>query len=99
MVKVKFSDRKKNEEVLQMVSEKKSLVGKIVNRKKNWVGHVLRGDGLLRDVMEGRMEGQRGKGRKRKGMLDELMKEGYETMKRGAQNMDAWREWMTWTYQ
>ena len=99
MVKVKWSDRKTNEEVLRMVSEKRSLVCKIVNRKKNWVGHVLRGDSLLRDVMEGRMEGKRGRGRMRKGMLDELMKGDYETMKRGAQNRDAWREWMPWTYQ
>ena len=76
-------------------------MGKIVNRKKNWVGHVLTGGALLRDVMEGHMEGERGRGRMRKGMLDELMKEGYETMTRGAraaQNRDAWREWMPWIY-
>lgn len=59
---------------------------------------MLRGEGLLRDVMEGRMEGRRTRGRKRKGMLEELMMDGYEKMKIGAQNRAEWREWIPWTY-
>ena len=35
-------------------------------------GHVLRGDGLLRDVLEGRMLGSRLQGRPRMGMVYEL---------------------------
>ena len=97
MGKVKWSDRKTNEEVLQMVSEERSLLSKILSRKKNWIGHVLRGEGLLRDVMEGRMEGKRGRGRKRKGMLEELMKPDYVQMKRHAQNRGEWKKWMPWT--
>ena len=45
----------------------------IVRRKKNWIGHIMRGDGLMKEVMEGKMEGKRGRGRKRIGMIDELM--------------------------
>lgn len=82
-----------------MVNERRSIVTKIVNRKKNWIGHVLRGDGLLRDVMEGRMEGKRTRGRPRKNMLEELMEDGYERMKRNAQNRSAWREWVPRTCQ
>ena len=26
----------------------------IVRRKKNWIGHVIRGEGLLREVIEGK---------------------------------------------
>ena len=52
---------------------------------------------LLRDVIEGRMEGKRGRGRKRKGMLDELMQQDYVQMKRHAQNREKWKEWMPWT--
>ena len=99
LMKVKWSDKKTNEEVLQMVNEQRSIVTKIVNRKKNWVGHVLRGEGLLRDVMEGRMEGKRTRGRPRKSMLEELMEDGYVRMKRNAQDRLAWREWVPGTYQ
>jgi len=50
------------------------------------VNHVLRGEGFLRAVMEGRMEGRRVRGRPRKGMLDELLVESYGNMKRKAEN-------------
>jgi len=29
----------------------------IVRRKKNWIGHGMRGEGLLMEVMEGRIRG------------------------------------------
>ena len=55
------------------MGEKRSMVETIVRRKKNWIGHIMRGDGLMKEVMEGKMEGKRGRGRKRIGMIDELM--------------------------
>ena len=45
----------------------------IYTRHKNWIRHILRGDGLLRDVMEGRMMGKKPRGRPRAGMIDELI--------------------------
>ena len=41
----------------------------IVKRKKAWIGHVVRGDGLLKLVIEGRMEDKRSMGRPRMGMM------------------------------
>jgi len=74
---------------LNKVEEKRQLISVIRNRKKNWIGHVLRGEGLLREVMEGRMEGKRVRGRPRKGMLDEVLVESsYDNMKRKAENRD-----------
>ena len=56
------------------------MVETIVRRKKNWIGHIMRRDGLMKEVMEGKMEGKRGRGRKRIGMIDELMiNEQYST--------------------
>src|SRR5206468_5891612 len=54
-----------NEEVLKRVDENRCLMKTVFKRKKNWIGHVLRGDGLLRDVLEGRMMGKRVRGRPR----------------------------------
>jgi len=55
MEKIAWTDRKTNLEVLEMLGEKQSIVETNVRRKKN---HVMRGEGLLREYMEGRMEGK-----------------------------------------
>src|SRR2546426_2270861 len=70
-----------NEKVLESVGESRKLVETIVQRKKNWIGHVLRGEGLLREVMEGKMVGKRPRGRPRIGMLEELKEGSFEKMR------------------
>ena len=47
MEKVSYKDRVTNEEVLKNVAESRCLLDKIRSRKRNWVGHVLRGEGTL----------------------------------------------------
>ena len=61
--KVSWRDIKTNEEVLQLVQEKRSLMYVIWRRKKNWIGHILRGENLLKEVIEGRMIGKRQRGK------------------------------------
>jgi len=75
MERVSWMDKITNEEILNKVGEKRQLISVTRIRQKNWVGHVLRGAGLLREVMEGRMEGKRARGRPRKGMLNEPLME------------------------
>ena len=67
-----WQDKISNDEMLTIVDESRCFIKTIGERKKNWIGHVLRGDGLLRDVLEGRMLGRRPQERPRMGMLDEL---------------------------
>jgi len=94
MEKISWTQKQTNEAVLAIVGEKRHLVDIIVQRKKNWVGHVLRGDGLLREVMEGKMEGKRPRGRPRMGMLQELLEGSYGDMKRRAEDRDKWKCWV-----
>jgi len=54
------------------------LVETVMERKKKWIGNVLRLNGLLRDVMEGRMLGKRAGGRPEIGLIDELVEGLYE---------------------
>ncbi len=86
MEKIRWTDRISNEEVLNRVGVGRSLIEVLRNRKKKWIGHVLRGDGLLKEVIEGRMEGKRIRGRPRMGMLDDLITDSYVDMKRRAED-------------
>ena len=91
--KISWTQKISNEEVLKKVEEKRGLMETIHQRKKNWIGHVLRGEGLLRDVLEGRMTGKRPRGRPRMGMISDLMEGSFEKMKRRAGSREEWRCW------
>ena len=52
---------------------------------------MLREDGLLRDVLEGRMFEKRPRGRPRIGMINDLMEGSFEKMKRAAEEREEWR--------
>ena len=78
MEKVSWTQRKTNEEILKIVGEKRRLVNMVVERKKRWIGHMLRGDRVMREVLEGRMIGKRPRGKPRIGMLEELKEGSYE---------------------
>src|SRR5919106_4839747 len=94
MERVSWSEKKTNEQVLREVKEERSLLENVVKRKKNWIGHIVRGEGLLKHVMEGRMEGKRGRGRPRLGMISDLKEGSYVNMKRRAEDREAWRSWV-----
>ena len=52
----------------------------------------------MKEVMEGKMEGKRGRSRKRIGMVDELMEnEQYGDLKRRAEDRQGWRVWLPGT--
>ena len=69
---------------------------KIVKRKANWIGHILRRNCLLKQVIEekikGEMEVTRRRGRRRKKLLDELKdRRGYSHLKEEALDCTMWR--------
>jgi hypothetical protein len=59
----------RNEEVLHRVKEERKIVHTIKRRKANWIGHILRRNCLLKNVIEvkikGRIEVTGGRGRRR----------------------------------
>ena len=92
--KISWKDHISNKKVQKRVKERRSLIETIIKRKQNWIGHVLRGCGMLKEIIEGRFEGKRSRGRKRIGMLDSLLNgENFEIMKRRTNDRIAWRNW------
>ena len=54
------------------MNEERYLTKSIANRKKNPIEHVLREDGLLRDVLEGEMLRKKLTGKPREAMINDL---------------------------
>ena len=79
----------RNEEVLLRVNEQRNILYEIRKRKANWIGHILRKNCLLQQVIEGKIKGQievtRRRGRRRKKLLDDLKdRRGYSQLREEA---------------
>jgi hypothetical protein len=66
----------RNEEVLLRVKEQRNILYEMSKRKANWIGHILRRNCLLRQVIEGKIKGgievTGRRGRKRRKVRDGL---------------------------
>ena len=67
---ISWTGQAKNAEVLYTVKQEHST--HIKKRKGNWIGHILRGNGLPKHAIEGEIEGTSRRGRTGKQLLDEL---------------------------
>jgi hypothetical protein len=56
--RVVCSDRVKNVEVLQRVKEERNIVHATLRKKANWISHISRRNCLLKQVIEGKIEGR-----------------------------------------
>ena len=57
-----MSEKVTNEQVLDRIGEKRTLINNILRRKANCIGHILRINCLLRDAIEGQMTEVKGVG-------------------------------------
>ena len=96
MEKVSWTEHVRNEEVLLRVNKKRTILHEIRKRKANWIGHILRRNCFLQQVIEVKIEGQievtRRRGRRRKKLLDGLKdRRGYCQLKEEALDCTMWR--------
>ena len=87
----------RNEEVLLQVNEQRNILHAIRKRKADWVGHMLRRNCLVKQVIEGKIKGEmevtRRQGRRRKKLLDDLKdRRGYSHLKEEALDCNMWRD-------
>ena len=96
MEKISWTDHVRNEEVLLRVNEQSNILHEIRKRKANWIGHILRRNCLLKQVIEGKINGEmeviRRRGRRRRKLLDDLKyRRGYSHLKEEALDRTMWR--------
>jgi hypothetical protein len=96
MEKISWTDHVRNEEVLLRVGEQRNILHEIRKRKANWIGHILRRNCLLKQVIEGKIKGRikvtRRRGRRRKKLLDDLGdRKGFSHLKEEARDRIKWR--------
>merc|ERR1712002_443702 len=65
MMRIPLTDRKTNNEVLEMAEYTRAILSKIKKRKAKFMGHVMRRNGLENLITTGKFEGKRGRGRQR----------------------------------
>ena len=79
-----------------MIINRIYILHEIRKRKANWIGHNLRRNCLLKQVIEGKIKGEmeviRRRGRRRKKLLDDLkVRRGYSHLKEEALGLTMWR--------
>jgi len=94
--KISWTDHVRNEEVLLRVKEKRNILHEISKWKAYWIGHILRRNCLLQQVIEGKIKwgiqvtGRRGR-RRRKLLDDHKENRGYSHSKEEALDRTMWR--------
>jgi len=86
----------RSEEVLLTVNEQRNILHEMRKWKANCIGHILRRNCLLQQVLEGKIKGQiqvtRRRGKRRKKLLDDLKdRRGCCQLKEEALNRNMWR--------
>ena len=92
-----LTDHVRNEEMLLQVNEQRNILHAIRKRKANWIGHILRRNCLLKQVIEGKIkreiEVKRRRRRRREKLLDDLKdRTGYCDLKEEAVDRNMWRD-------
>jgi hypothetical protein len=63
MLKIKWTDRITNEEVFQRAKEERILLKMLNNRRHSWIGHIIRHNEFVVNILEGATSGKKGHGK------------------------------------
>ena len=72
-------------------NEDRQILNSIWQRKHRWIGHVLRHDGLLHEIIKGRMRGKPKRERRVQMLHDLANNDGCVALKRATEDIKGWR--------
>lgn len=75
MLRIPWTARVTNEEVMRRAGVERRLLKTIRKKQLNFIGHIMRADGLERNCLLGRVEGTRSRGRQRIKYMDALLEQ------------------------
>jgi hypothetical protein len=95
MEKIIWSDHMRNEVFLR-VKKHRNILHEISKRKTNWIGHIVRRNFLLQQVIEGKIKGRievtGRRGRRRRKLLDDLKeRRGHSPLKEESLDRSMWQ--------
>jgi hypothetical protein len=63
MLKIKWTDRITNDEVFQRAKEERLLLRILKNRRHSWIGHTVRRNEFVVNILEGALFGKKCRGK------------------------------------
>ena len=71
-MRISWTEKRSNQEVLEMANTQRSLMNTVRTRQMKFIGHVYRNEGLEHLGMTGKIEGRRSRGRQRGTYVESL---------------------------
>lgn len=72
MKKANWIDKVSNEDVLNELKENKTLLNTIIKKERDWIGHIIRGEGILMTVLVDAVEGERRRKMERQKLINDI---------------------------
>ena len=96
MMRISWKEKKTNEDILKELKIQRELLQTIIKKKLTFAGHVCRNKKctLMKDVIQGKMEGKRGRGRPKAsymGNIKEWTKKNYREIFNTIEDREEWR--------
>ena len=70
--KISWKEKKSNQEVCDLIGVEPTLLHTIRSRKLKYFGHIKRHNSIMKDILEGKVEGKRPKGRPPRTWMDDV---------------------------